>query len=177
MENIEIYLNRCTLILGDVKSGKTARTQKILEAFIDAGYAEKIAVIDMAPDRVRGIGGKMIPPAGAPILYLTTSIAAPRLTGVDEEDAGFLAGQNARALETLFDALHNQPKEILFVNDASLYLQAGDLEPFLAILATASTQVINAYQGKTFADSTLTQREGRLVESLLKTCDTILRLS
>ncbi|MEW6672320.1 MAG: hypothetical protein AB1427_11495 [Thermodesulfobacteriota bacterium] len=173
---LQNYLNKLTLIAGEVKSGKTLRTIEILEKFVQAGYADRIAVIDMAPDPVRGIGGKLTPPAGASLLYLTAAIAAPRLTGVDEEDTRRLARRNARAIEALFDVLRAQPKEILFVNDASLYLQAGSLDTFLAILDTASTRIVNAYYGKTFADSDLTLRERRLLEKFMKQCDKILDL-
>jgi hypothetical protein len=176
MKPIETYLNRRTLISGDVKSGKTARTLQILRGFIQAGYADRIAVIDMAPDNIGGIGGKMEPPADAPILYLTATIAAPRLTGVDEAHTRRLALQNARAIEALFEALRQQPREILFVNDASLYLQAGDLNSFLTILDTASTQIINIYCGGTFPDSALTRRERQLTEALVKTCDKTVHL-
>lgn len=168
---VKNYLNKRTLIIGDVKSGKTARTLEILRGFVQAGYADRIAVIDMAPDPVKGIGGKMTPPVDTPLLYLTTTIAAPRLTGIDEEHTHRLAVQNAHAIEALFSSLQQQPKDILFVNDASLYLQAGDFDTFLTALDTASTQIINAYYGSTFADSALTRREKHLTEALMKTCD------
>ena len=174
METVKKYLNKRTLITGDVKSGKTARTLEILREFIQAGYADRIAVIDMAPDPVRDIGGKITPPADAPLLYLTATITPPRLTGVDEAHTRRLAAQNARAIEALFSSLRQQPKEVLFVNDASLYLQAGDLKTFLTILSTASTQIINAYYGSAFADSPLTRREKRLIEELMRTCDIII---
>ena len=174
METIRPYLNRRTLIIGEVKSGKTTRTLEILQAFIQAGYANRIAVIDMAPDLVGGIGGKMTAAAEVPVLYLTTTVAAPRLTGVDEPHVRRLARQNACAIEALFAVLRRQPKDILFVNDASLYLQAGDLSVFLSLLGTASTQIINAYFGGTFKDSALTQREKRLTAALMKTCDQII---
>ncbi|MDF1593651.1 MAG: hypothetical protein P1P89_19255 [Desulfobacterales bacterium] len=176
MKIIHQYLNKRTLITGDVKSGKTARTLKILAGFIQAGYADRIAVIDMAPDPVQGIGGKMTPPADAPLLYLTTTIAAPRLTGADKAHTLRLAVQNARAIEALFDLFQQQPKDILFVNDASLYLQAGDLNTFLMTLKAASTQIINVYYGGTFVDSTLTRREKHLTDELMKTCDKTIHL-
>jgi len=170
------YLNKRTLILGDVKSGKTARTLEILREFIRAGYAEKIAVIDMAPDLTGGIGGKMTPPDDASLLYLTTTITAPRLTGVDEAHIRRLAAQNARAIEVLFDRFRQDPREILFVNDASLYLQAGDWCTFLKMLNIASTQIVNSYYGRTFPDSPLTQRETRLMQALMKVCNPIISL-
>jgi len=176
MGNVQVYLNKRNLIIGDVKSGKTARTQEILQEFIQAGYADRIAVIDMAPDPVCGIGGKMMPPADASYLYLTTAIAAPRLTGADEAHVHRLALQNARAIEALFSIFRQQPKEILFINDASLYFQAGEFDQFLAALETAPTQIINSYYGSTFADSALTRREKHLIERLMKTCQKTIHL-
>ena len=76
-------------------------------------------------------------------------------------------------IEVSFAELHRQKKEILFVNDATLYFHAGDLAKFLKLLDTAQTQVINAYYGNTFLDSEITQREKRLTEELIKTCDAI----
>lgn len=176
METIQQYLNKRTLILGDVKSGKTARTLEILRGFVQEGYADRIAVIDMAPDMIGGIGGKMTPPADAPLLYLTTTITAPRLTGADETHVRRLALQNARAIEVLFNTFRQHPKEILFINDASLYFQAGEFDKFLAALETAPTQIINAYYGSTFADSGLTRRERQLMGMLMQTCQKTIRL-
>ncbi len=171
MEAIEEYIDRRTLIVGDVNSGKTGRTQKILQRFLRAGYGKNIAVLDLAPDSVRGIGGKMEPPLNEPLVYLTTSISAPRLSGRNENHIRQLAENNSTAIEKLFVKLHQQKRAILFVNDATLYLQAGHFKRFVEILDTASTQIINAYYGNTFADSELSQREKNLTEDLMKICD------
>ncbi|MFC1815747.1 hypothetical protein ACFL0M_07335 [Thermodesulfobacteriota bacterium] len=173
METAGSYLNIRTLIIGDVKSGKTALTSQVLQAFIRAGYAAQIAILDLAPEPVGAIGGKMKPPTEPGLIYLSAPIAAPRLTGTNELQILQLAQQNARAIEALFVKIHRRPKDILFVNDASLYLQAGNLDTFVKALDTASTRIINAYYGKTFEDSALTRREKLLTEKLMKTCDTI----
>ena len=172
--NAHTFLGKRTLIAGDVNSGKTVQTLNILQAFLEAGYAEMIAVIDMAPNPVDGIGGKMQIPANSSLLYLTDAIAAPRLTGRNEQHTKQLAQKNAHVIEGLFAKLKPPKKEIIFVNDATLYLQAGNLEKFLEILNTASTQIINAYYGKTFTDSALTRREKQLAEKLMKTCDEVI---
>lgn len=176
MDAIEEYIDRRTLIVGDVNSGKTGRTLKILQRFLRAGYGKNIAVLDLAPDSVRGVGGKMEPPLDEPLVYLTTSISAPRLTGRNENHIRQLAENNSTAIEKLFVKLHQQKRAILFVNDATLYLQAGHFKRFIEILDTASTQIINAYYGNTFADSELTQRERNLTEDLMKICDKIITM-
>ena len=176
MDNINHYMNRRTIIVGDVNSGKTSQTLNILKLFLKAGHAKKIAILDLAPGNIQGIGGKMEPPLDEPLLYLTTSILAPRLTGKDKYHTLKLAEKNATAIEKLFAKFYRQKREILFVNDVTLYLQAGDFERCIKILDTTSTHIINAYYGHTFSDSELTRREKNLTEELMKLCDQIIEL-
>ncbi len=176
MDNIDHYMNQRTIIVGDVNSGKTSQTLNILKLFLKAGHAKKIAILDLAPGNIQGIGGKMEPPLDEPLLYLTTSILAPRLTGKDKYHTLKLAEKNATAIEKLFAKFYRQKREILFVNDVTLYLQAGDFERFIKILDTTSTHIINAYYGHTFSDSELTRREKNLTEELMKLCDQIIEL-
>ena len=176
MDKIESYIGKRTLIIGDVKTGKTDRSMKILRLFLSSGYAKKIAILDMGTDPVKGIGGKMHPPAGRPVRYLTDTISAPRLMGKDTGHTLTLAEQNARTIEKLFVKLRQEQREILFVNDATLYLQAGHLSRFAEILNIASTLVINAFYGSAFPDSELTQREKRLTEGLMKICDIVITM-
>ena len=176
MKKINHYLGRRTIIIGDVNSGKTSETLRILNLFLKKGYADKIGIIDLAPDVIRGIGGKMVPPKKTPLLYLTTTILAPRLTGKNEYHTIQLAEKNATAIEKLFKKFRREKKEILFVNDATLYLQAGKLQQLTKILDTTSTQIINAYYGDTFPDSELTRREKKLTEDLMKICDHVIKL-
>jgi hypothetical protein len=176
MDSINHYMNRRTIIVGDVNSGKTSQTLNILKLFLKAGHAEKIAVLDLAPGNIRGIGGKIEPPLDEPLIYLTTSILAPRLTGKNEYHTFELAGKNAIAIEKLFTKFYQQKREILFVNDVTLYFQAGDFERFIKILDTTSTHIINAYYGHTFSDSELTRREKHLTKALMKRCDQIIQM-
>ena len=177
MNKIEHYIDKRSLIIGDVKTGKTDRSLEILLLFLKAGYAKKIAILDLAPGSINGIGKKMQPPPKEPLLYLTASISAPRLTGKDEEHTRQLAEENARTIERLFVKFQRQKRDILFVNDATLYLQAGHLKRFVEILATTSTQIINAYYGNAFTDSELTRREKKLTADLMKSCDQVITMS
>lgn len=176
MDKIDHYIDRRTIIIGEVNSGKTSKTLDVVKLFLKSGYADKMAILDLAPDAVRGIGGKMVPPPKEPLLYLTTSIFAPRLTGKDEYHTLQLAENNAKAIEILFNNFQRHQKEILFINDATLYLQAGNLLRFINILGTTSTQIINAYYGDTFPDSELTRREKKLTEDLMILCDQVIKM-
>jgi GTPase SAR1 family protein len=176
MNAIDHYMNRRTIIVGDVNSGKTVLTLKILNCFLKTGYAEKIAIIDLAPDKTQGIGGKLTVPQDQSLLYLTTSIATPRLTGRDDDHIRQLAEKNAMAIESLFKNIFSEKRNILFINDATLYLQAGDFERFTQLLDTASTQIINVYYGHTFPHSRLTDREKKLTQRLIKTCSQIIHM-
>lgn len=173
MTPIDTYLGRRTLFVGDVNSGKTLRTRRILEAFLCAGHGPHTALLDLAPEAVGRVGGKLAPPAGSPVRYLTTEIVAPRLTGVSPLQVRSLAQANAVRIEALFEQLHRRPARILFVNDASLYLQAGAFDRFAALLAIHPTAVINAYYGRSFADSALTRRERRLTRQLMDICEPV----
>lgn len=176
MDNINYYTNRRTIIVGDVNSGKTSKTLNILKLFLKAGHAEKAAIIDLAPDNIQGIGGKMELPSDEPLLYLTTSIVAPRLTGKDESHTLKLAKKNAIAIEKLFTKFLRQKREILFINDVTLYFQAGEFERFIEILDTTPTLIINAYYGNAFSDSALTRRERQLTKALMELCDRIIEM-
>lgn len=174
--DIKKYLNRQTLLAGDVNSGKTTKTTTILEQFLQAGCGEQITVLDLSPDPVRGIGGKLSLASGTSVMYLTAQITAPRLMGRNADHTLELAAENAKKIEGLFTEFAMQPRDILFVNDATLYLQAGNFELFLEMLAKSSTRIINAYYGNTFADSSLTQRERQLTDALMEVSDEVLRM-
>ncbi len=176
MNEIDKYLKKRTLIVGDVNSGKTFETCRILQLFMDAEYREDITVLDMSPGPVQGIGGKMKFSGISSLLYLTADIFAPRLTGKHESHTRMLTEKNVNLIEKLIDEVKKHGNDILFVNDASLYLQAGQLEHFEEMLITASTQVINSYYGVHFKDSKLSRRERQLVEDLMQTSDQVIRL-
>ena len=176
MDPIRQYINRRTLIVGDVNTGKTKKTVEILTAFVEAGHAGDIAVLDLSPDPVAGVGGKMKLPQDPPLLYLTASIHAPRMTGRDARHMRQLAHENARVIEAMCVRLLGVAKTIIFVNDATLYLHAGDLKRFWDILKPFPTQIINAFWGDRFADSALTRREKQLTQSLMAGCDNVISL-
>jgi len=175
MSNIEEFLNKRTLIIGDVNSGKTRCTLDIIKLFVEKGIND-IAVLDLAPRIFRGVGGKIDLSSYPGILYLTADVLPPRLMGRDESETTELALRNALLIEELFARYRECPREVLFINDVTLYLHKGTLETLLSVLDDSRTQVLNAYHGTVLGSSSLGARERRLVDELMESCDRVIKL-
>jgi hypothetical protein len=176
-QSADRYLYRKTMILGDVNSGKTHLTRTIIDVLCNAGHANRMVVIDLAPDVVKGIGGKLVLPEIEDLAYLTCPVVPPRLTAETEKQIHALALQNASAIDSLFDQAIGLRRSIIVINDASLYLQAGRLKRMLALVNTFETAVINAYLGSTFASTPFSHGERQRVEAFARQCDCVVRLT
>ena len=173
---LEDYLDRKTLILGDVNTGKTTLTRKVLEALLRSrDLAGRIAIVDLAPDisvklakekGLIGVGGKLLPPEGQDILYLSGQLEPPRLSSKTEEEAIEKARKNRQIIEDLLRKV--QARDILLVNDVSIYLQAGTTESLTRWLDQAATVIANGYWGERLGGGALTKRE-RAETAKLKT--------
>lgn len=176
MQRLAELWNHRVLILGDVNAGKTRLSAAWLARIVGAGRGPSTAVLDLAPPPRRGVGGPLLPPPGAGVLYRAAAVVPPRLTAADEAGAERLAQANAAAIEALFREYLRAPRPILLVNDATLYLQAGGLARFLAVLAPSPTCLVNAYYGRSFPEYALSRRERRLTDELAAACDRVVRL-
>lgn len=176
MTNTREYLDRRTLILGDVNTGKTRETLRILSDWVAANPTPLMTVLDLAPEAVHGIGGRLTLPAGFAGRYLFADIIPPRLTGRNADEIAQLAAANARAIEPLLDAFLKDPHPFLVINDVTLYLQAGDDTRLATVLQSATTVLINAYYGESFVDHPISRRERRLTDRLIKDCDQVIRM-
>jgi hypothetical protein len=171
----ETYLGRKTLIVGDVNSGKTTLTRDILDGFCRQGLGGRIAVLDLAPEipeetlrrrGLAGVGGRLELPKGCGAAVLHATIVAPRLTSSSEEEAMEKAGWNRKVIEGLFLRFESQGRDILFINDVSLYLQAGDLDLITALLEKTGTAVVNGYFGEKLGLGELSRREREAMRGL-----------
>ena len=166
------YKGRTTCLAGEVNTGKTSRLLAILRAALAAG--EAAAVLDMAPDRVKNVGGKMTPPDSPKVAYLTAAMAAPRLSGKTPAEVLGLARRNKDLLDGLFARALPPKGRALFVNDVSMYLQAGDVKDLLAFLNRFPSVVLNGYFGASLAGGELGQRERNEMEILFRACDRVI---
>jgi hypothetical protein len=178
------FLHRFTLIIGEVNTGKTTLTQKILDAFC-AMHGGRVAVVDLAPTiepshlkgRAPGIGGTLKVPGGKSIRYYHGPIHAPRLQGKDESEALRLADENAQLIESLFEQALEEEIVGLFVNDCSLYLQAGKPENLTRWIGSVETAVVNGYWGDSLGAGILSTREREGMADLINRCEHVIRLT
>lgn len=182
----EAFRGKKVLIKGDVGSGKTALTARLLRQAVRQTPHGTITVIDMAPDRHvesgDSVGGTLLE-SNKPLLGVTflrpEKVWAPRLEGRTKQETLRLALANARALGRLLERYLKASTSVLFVNDLTLYLHAGSMAKLLGAIRAAGTFVGNAYQDSYFANdrgSGLTERERRLLTKLERHMDVVIRL-
>lgn len=153
MESLKISINNIlykrTLIVGDVGSGKTKLTAQIVKNLIDMGFSSEITVIDMAPQRMGVIGGKISEYIDTGLIkYLNAeNVQGPRITAKIREELFTIAENNMRIIEPLLNYYLNNPTEILVINDLTLYLHRGSPIKIIQCIAKSKTFIGNAYQG------------------------------
>ncbi|MCB2192533.1 MAG: hypothetical protein KQI62_13265 [Deltaproteobacteria bacterium] len=173
---VEELMGSCTLIVGEVNTGKTGLLSKLMAEFA-ALEPGRMALIDMAPELTRGIGGKLTPPPGVNLKVCAPAISAPRLSGKNPEEVGALARANAAALETAFEGYLAAPAQVLFINDVSLYLQAGDPAKLYQVLEATPTVVLNGYLGASLGGGEMGELERQRMEELAARCARVYRLT
>ncbi|HXD43229.1 MAG TPA: hypothetical protein VN649_21880 [Ramlibacter sp.] len=170
------WLGRKLLILGDVNAGKTTFTRAILEAFCRQGLGPRVAVLDLAPEipaelaerrGLPGVGGGLVPPAGAGALYLRDRLEPPRLSSTSGAEALRKAEHNRLAIDRLLQDAELARRDIVFANDVTLYLQAGSAATLLERLGHATTLVVNGYWGDRLGSGELSRRERAETAKLL----------
>lgn len=176
------------LIVGDVGSGKTSLTARLLTEAIVSADAANVTVIDMAPQKtqLRGvaIGGRLTDLVKdykrARLLVPAEKLHAPRIEGHTANEVAHLAKQNSECIEELLDEYMTHPTPILFINDISMYLMAGNLEALIKAVSMGQTVVANSYEGVALKDdrgSGVSERERKGLATLKRAMDTVLSLS
>lgn len=180
------YLGVGTLIIGEVNTGKTTLTSKILAAICATGWGRETAVVDLAPvmpseiirpGAPKGVGGRLVPPDHAGVLYLRTDLRPPRLSSRTEAEAWEAARRNAELIDPLWARFESSGREVLFINDLSMYLQAGDADVLMGVLERAGTVVANGYLGQKLGVGALSVREHSEMEKLTNHFTRVIRLA
>ncbi len=171
-----------TLILGETGSGKSVLLFRILSSLAESCDTKEITLIDMAPSRSWGVGGKLSEIGKIPegVRYHTSwDVTPPRLVGRTAEEVLSLALKNRALLEPFVSNYLAEPTPILMINDASIYAHGGDPGPLLKALGLAKTWIVTAYSGERLAEdkgASVTLAERRFVNSLIEAADRIIRM-
>ena len=170
--------------MGDVGTGKTASTMRLLTEAVDKGYSRDVTVLEMAPEAriLRGlsVGGWLKLKKDWNIRVIKSGdIKTPRLSAKDAEELIEMADHNRHEIDKLLDKFTAEPTGILFVNDISLYLLRGDLERLWGTVKKADTLVANGYLGERLREdfgTGVSARERALMEGLASRMDVVIRL-
>lgn len=182
----EDCLGKRTLILGELATGKTMLTVKLIREAAQLGYASEITIIDLAPKTLRHkgrkIGGRIEEYIKLPddVSYLAPErIETPRLRAKSADELLSLVRLNRERIEPLFKAFIRDPTEILFINDLSIYLQSGSADSVLSVAKAAETFIANAYYGESLAfdhGTKVSENEKTLTELVSDRSDVVVRL-
>ena len=168
-------LGRKLLILGDVNTGKTTLARAILQDFCRRGLGPRIAVLDLAPHMsgqvaaqggLRGVGGHLDAPPECGALTIRERLEPPRLSSRTQAEAMRKAARNKALIEAGWRRAGLQARDILVINDVSMYLQAGSADELIARLAPADTVIANGYFGERLGGGELTRHERAQMERL-----------
>jgi len=165
-------LGKKVLILGETGSGKTKLAAQLLRELMMLVKPEEITVIDLAPQRVGEIGGKLTEYVNinSRVRYLSPRIVyTPRLAGTSREQVLHYAEQNRENMEPLLNRFIRNVTEVLVLNDATLYLHSGKLEIVLECMRLSKTFLATAYYGSKLAKDLgtgISSRERQLTDKL-----------
>ncbi|NWF55077.1 MAG: hypothetical protein HXY45_09820 [Syntrophaceae bacterium] len=171
------YLGYRTLIAGEVHAGKTAYTLDILRGLREK-HPSNWAILDLAPEKTRRVGGKVPLTVGEKeeILYFSPLISPPRMMGRNETEVRRLAQENRQRIDPLLSQIKKRALPFLLVNDITLYFQDGKAEHFLSFIEGIPTVIMNGYYGRYFGDSPFSRAERTEMESLMCACDRVIFL-
>ena len=93
-----------------------------------------------------------------------------------EEDALAVAEKNRTKIENLLDRFSASQRDVLFVNDTSLYLQAGSARNLIRYFNRANTLVANGYWGEKLGQGVLSQKEHKEMQTLIDFFSNVIRL-
>jgi len=171
------------LILGEVGSGKTSLTAKIVQKLMLFIEPKEITVIDMAPEAIGKIGGKLSKylNLNSELRYLSPAkVYAPRTMGISNTQVVEYAKRNKNAIEPLLDEFVKKPTNVLVINDITLYLHLGKLEKITNCIRLTETFLASAYYGVRLTEdyrAGISAREKQMVEKLATYMDHVVKLN
>ena len=198
-----IPLSGTTLLLGPSNVGKTTRTARALERWVDLHGPAGVVVLDFGPEVEhdgRILGGRLdrfthlldddtesvgdddtvhVRRLAGGLWYGFVDAHAPRAASSSAAEARALAGENAAAAARLVALAPAEPRAV-FVNDATIALQhpSGDAARLLAYCSAAEVAVVNAFESDELGtDDDVSRQERAALDALVTGSDRVRRLS
>ena len=176
-------LGKKVLVLGEAGSGKTKLAAQLLRELMTLVSPEEITVIDLAPQRVGEIGGKLTDyvNVNSRVRYLSPeNVYTPRLAGASPKQVLHYAELNRKNMEPLLNRFIRNVTEVLVLNDVTLYLHSGKLETVLECVRLANTFLATAYCGSKLAEDLgtgISSKEKQLTDKLDTSMDLTLKIN
>ena len=180
------FINRFTMIVGEINSGKSTLTQQILQVLWRTTESI-ITVVDLAPEitpqdlessnQTMAIGGALQTSHSKRVRYFHPRIYPPRLRAKNESEAEALAAENLRTIDALLDKAMLEDTDALFINDCSLYLHSGRAAKLLDVIHSCPTAVVNGYLGRFFSNNSISIRERNGMNFLMRHCDRLIKMT
>ncbi len=173
-------LNKKTLIIGDVSSGKTLLTAYIIGEWVKSRSGLDITIIDLAPrygSVGRGIDEYI--DVGHLRYYSDAGFKAPRLMSRNKLELNKYIYDNYVKAMKLFKRFEEVPTGILVVNDLGIFLHYGDTDYLDSLFELPSTLLVNAYYGSRISRSfshELDELERIRIERLFKIMDVLIKI-
>ena len=176
-------LGKKVLLLGEAGSGKTKLAAQLLRELMVLVNPEEITVIDLAPQRVGEIGGKLTDYVNidSRVRYLSPeNVYTPRLAGASPKQVLHYAELNRKNMEPLLNKFIRNVTEVLVLNDVTLYLHSGKLETVLKCVRLANTFLTTAYYGSKLAEDLgtgISSKEKQLADKLATSMDLTVKIN
>ena len=176
-------LGKKVLLLGEAGSGKTKLAAQLLRELMVLVNPEEITVIDLAPQRVGEIGGKLTDyvNVNSRVRYLSPeNVYTPRLAGASPKQVLHYVELNRKNMEPLLRRFIRNVTEVLVLNDVTLYLHSGKLETVLRCVRLANAFLTTAYYGSKLAEDLgtgISSKERQLTDKLAASMDLTLKIN
>ena len=176
-------LGKKVLLFGEAGSGKTKLAAQLLRELMMLVNPEEITVIDLAPQRVSEIGGKLTDYVNinSRVRYLSPeNVYTPRLAGASPKQVLHYAELNRKNMEPVLRKFIQNVTEVLVLNDVTLYLHSGKLETVLKCVRLANTLLATAYYGSKLAEDLgtgISSKEKQLTDKLATSMDLTVKIN
>ncbi len=176
--NVDLLLDRYTLIVSETGRGRTKYTSDIVRELIRRGLDNRIYIIDLAPQN-KDIGvrlSKFLQGFKNAVYRYSREIRLPTLEMGLSID--MVLERNRRVAEEFFKDFRGSGRDILVVNDLYIYLLSADPDTLLEMIKPAKTFIANSISGTDpiFLSPVFEPYHRKRIEAVMGYMDNVIKL-